>query len=46
MFSDLVGSTALSPTVVSGSPEDDLVNFRAIMQAERMRSHRLTVPGE
>jgi guanylate kinase len=33
-------------TVLSGSPEEDLVNFRAIMEAERMRSHRLNFPGE
>lgn len=27
--------------IISGSPEDDLNNFRAIMQAERMRTERL-----
>jgi guanylate kinase len=32
-------------TVLSGSPEDDLANFRAIMMAERMRSHRMTLAG-
>jgi guanylate kinase len=33
-------------TVLSGSPEDDLQNFRAIMHAERMRSHRLNFASE
>jgi guanylate kinase len=33
-------------TVVSGTPEEDFENFRAIMRAERLRSHRLTLPGE
>jgi guanylate kinase len=28
-------------TILSGSPEDDLENFRAIMRAERMRSARM-----
>jgi guanylate kinase len=32
--------------VLSGEPEEDLVNFRAIMTAERMRSHRLNFAGE
>jgi guanylate kinase len=28
-------------TIISGSPQDDLENFRAIMRTERMRSSRL-----
>ncbi len=32
--------------VLSGEPDEDLVNFRAIMTAERMRSHRLKFSGE
>lgn len=32
--------------ILSGEPQDDLVNFRAIMTAERMRSHRLNFSGE
>jgi guanylate kinase len=32
-------------TMLSGSPEDDLANFRAIMLAERMRSHRMNLMG-
>ena len=31
-------------TMVSGTPMKDFENFRAIMQAERMRSTRLTIP--
>jgi guanylate kinase len=30
-------------TILSGSPQDDLENFRAIMRAERMRSERMQV---
>jgi guanylate kinase len=30
-------------TILSGSPQDDLENFRAIMRAERMRSDRMQV---
>jgi guanylate kinase len=30
-------------TILSGSPQDDLENFRAIMRAERMRSGRLHI---
>ena len=30
-------------TIISGSPQDDLDHFRAIMQAERMRSARMQV---
>ncbi len=30
--------------VLSGSPEDDFDNFRAVMRAERQRSDRLAVP--
>lgn len=30
--------------IISGSPDDDLQNFRAIMLAERMRSERMTLP--
>jgi guanylate kinase len=33
-------------TMISGSPEEDLARFRAIMLAERMRSHRLNLSGE
>jgi guanylate kinase len=33
-------------TVLSGSPEDDLAHFRTLMQAERMRSHRLNFASE
>lgn len=33
-------------TMVSGSPEEDLARFRAIMVAERMRSRRLNFSGE
>jgi guanylate kinase len=33
-------------TMLSGSPEEDLARFRAIMAAERMRSHRLNLSGE
>jgi guanylate kinase len=33
-------------TMLSGSPEEDLARFRAIMLAERMRSHRLNLSGE
>lgn len=32
--------------VLSASPEEDLENFRAIMKAERMRSHRLNFSGQ
>ena len=32
--------------ILSGSPEDDHANFRAIMRAERMRSHRMMLVGE
>lgn len=32
--------------VLSGTPEEDLENFRAIMRAERMRSHRLNFSGQ
>jgi guanylate kinase len=31
--------------VLSGEPEEDLVNFKAIMLAERMRSHRMNLTG-
>ena len=30
-------------TIISGSPQDDLDNFRAVMRAERMRSERLQI---
>jgi guanylate kinase len=33
-------------TILSGEPEEDLTNFRAIMLAERMRSHRMSLSGE
>jgi guanylate kinase len=33
-------------TMLSGTPEEDLARFRAIMLAERMRSHRLNLSGE
>ncbi len=33
-------------TMLSGSPEEDLARFRAIMLTERMRSHRLNLSGE
>ncbi|MEQ1858366.1 MAG: guanylate kinase [Chthoniobacteraceae bacterium] len=33
-------------TILSGKPEEDLVNFRAIMLAERMRSHRMSFSSE
>ncbi len=33
-------------TMLSGTPEEDLARFRAIMVAERMRSHRLNMSGE
>jgi len=29
--------------IISGSPQDDLINFRAIMLAERMRTERLKI---
>jgi guanylate kinase len=32
-------------TILSDLPEDDLTNFRAIMLAERMRSHRMSLAG-
>ena len=32
--------------ILSGSPEDDHESFRAIMRAERMRSHRMMLVGE
>lgn len=32
--------------VLSATPEEDLENFRAIMRAERMRSHRLNFSGQ
>ena len=31
--------------VLSGEPEEDLANFKAIMLAERMRSHRMNLTG-
>ena len=33
-------------TVLSGTPEEDLARFRTIMEAERMRSHRMNLSGE
>ena len=33
-------------TMLSGTPEEDLARFRAIMLAERMRSRRLNLSGE
>jgi guanylate kinase len=38
--------TSYRYTVLSGTPEEDLARFRAIMLAERMRSHRLNLSGE
>jgi len=32
--------------ILSDQPEDDYDNFRAIMVAERMRSHRMSLSGE
>lgn len=32
--------------ILSGEPDEDLKNFRSIMTAERMRSHRLNFSGE
>lgn len=32
--------------ILSDQPEDDYDNFRAIMLAERMRSHRMSLSGE
>jgi len=32
--------------ILSGSPEEDHENFRSIMRAERMRSHRMMLVGE
>jgi guanylate kinase len=47
---DLRLRNAVAPSyryvILSGEPEDDLKNFRAIMTAERMRSHRLNFSGE
>jgi guanylate kinase len=31
--------------IISGSPEDDMLRFRAIMNAERLRAHRLVEPS-
>ena len=32
-------------TMISGTPNQDFENFRSIMQAERMRSSRMQIPG-